>query len=111
MKLESQGGIIKKSEANLDEAGVQTQLASDNIEKLQSLTGNARPSFLKKRKDYCNLHDGESRPRDFHAASLDDPATNDIWQSWSPAHALRLKYQFEETNEDTATEEEIGLQM
>ena len=107
--LKSQGEIIKNFDAHLDEAGFQTQLAKGKIEKLQSLTGNARPSVLKKRKNDCN-NDGESEPRDFHATSLDDPATNNICHSWGPTHAETLKYQFEVTNEGMEMESEIGFE-
>lgn len=108
--VKSQGEILKKSDAHLDEAGFQTQLASGKIEKLQRLTGNARPSFLKKRKNDCN-NDGESEPRDFHATSLDDPATNNICHSWSPPHAETLKYHFEVTKEGMEMESKIGSGM
>lgn len=108
--VNSQGEILKNSDAHLDEAGFQTQLARGKIEKLQRLIGNARPSFLKKRNNDCN-NDGESEPRDFHATSLDDPTTNNICHSWSPTYAETLKYQFEVTNEGMEMESEINFQM
>lgn len=113
-RLQSQSKIIKRSEAHLDEAGVQTQFASDNIKKLQSLTGKAgtfEPFVSKKRKDDCNQNDGESEMRAGLGTSLDDPASNKICHSRSPTHAKELKYQFEATEEDERTETEINRLM
>ena len=113
LRLQNQDKTIKKSKAHLDEAGVQTQFASDNIEELQSLTGKAgtfRSTFSKKRKDGCNHWDAESELRDVQA-TLDDSASNRICHSWTPNHAAGLEYQFEATEEDMQMETKINGRM
>ena len=114
LRLQSQGQSIERSRAHLIEAGVQTQLASDNIEELQSLTGKAGtfgPSISKKRKDDCNHRDAEPELRDVQATSADNSASNKICHSWNSTHAAGLKYQFEATEEDMQMETKINARM